>query len=268
MPARFWKSKGVVNEDNRNKQHKRRDREVYPVRAFHHALIGAGYKCLVIDADASNNSLSFYMDDSAGLEIIQGRTIFDLFLGAKAEDCAIRIRDNLTLIRGDVRLNEFRSTDSLKWLKRALQGQPYDFCIIDTSPTYDNIIGNVLTASDVLLIPIQQDIFSYQALKYQFEKLADLELDNLDTHVIFTQFEKPLNDNQGTYRNQITNMFLENEIFKPFINPKHLSRSSVYRKYINRRNYRLSSNAETQKGFDEVQDLLQSVLGVTVKEAI
>ncbi|GHT80813.1 hypothetical protein FACS1894130_12430 [Spirochaetia bacterium] len=235
---------------------------------FINALVVAGYKCLVIDADASNNSLSFYLDNSSGLEVSQGHTVFDLFLGAKVQECIIRIQDNLDLIRGDVRLNEFRSTDSLKRLKRALQGQPYDFCIIDTSPTYDNIIGNVLTASDVLLVPIQQDIFSYQALKYQFEKLADLELDDLDTHVIFNQFEKPLNGNQETYRNQITNMFLENEVFRPFINPNHLSRSSVYRKYINKRNYRLSSKVETQNGYEEVQNLVQGILGVTIKEAI
>jgi chromosome partitioning protein len=235
---------------------------------FINALISALNKCLVIDADASNNSLSFYLDNSSGLEVSQGHTIFDLFLGAKVQDCVIKVQDNLDLIRGDVRLNEFRSTDSLKRLKRALQGLDYDFVIIDTSPTYDNIIGNVLNASDILLIPVQQDVFSFQALKYQFEKLADLELDDLDTHIIFNQFEKPLNDNQETYRNQITNMFLENETFKPFINPHHISRSSVYRKYINKRNYRLSSKPETQKGFEEVQGLVQSILGVTIKEGI
>jgi chromosome partitioning protein len=235
---------------------------------FIKALIGAGYKCLVIDADASNNSLSFYLDNSTGLEITQVKTIFDLFIGAKVEECVMNIQNNLDLIRGDVRLNEFRSTDSLKRLKRALQGQQYDFCIIDTSPTYDNIIGNVLTASDILLIPIQQDIFSFQALKYQFEKLADLELDDLDTHVIFNQFEKPLNDNQETYRHQITNMFLENEVFKPFINPNHISRSSVYRKYINKRNYRLSANSKTKNGYMEVKALIENILGVTIKGGI
>lgn len=223
---------------------------------------------MVIDADASNNSLSFYLDDSNGLDLSQRKTVFDLFLGVNVQDCAVRIQDNLDLIRGDVRLNEFRSTDSLKRLKRTLQGQPYDFCIIDTSPAYDNITGNVLTASDVLLIPVQQDIFSHQALKYQLEKLADLELDALDTHIIFNQFEKPLNGNQGTYRNQITNLFLENETFKPFINPNHISRSSVYRKYINRRNYQLTAKTETQTGYEEIQRLVQSVSGVTIKEAI
>jgi chromosome partitioning protein len=240
---------------------------------FIDALVNAGFRCLVIDADACNHSLSFYFYDSEYLESGSRKTIFDLFMGEKARNCVTEIKENLDLICGDVRLNEFRSTDSLKRLKRALQGAgglkpDYDFCVIDTSPTYDNITGNVLTASDILLIPIQQDIFSYQALKYQFEKLADLELADLDTHIIFNQFERPLTENKSAYRNRITNLFLEDETFKPFINPSRLSRNSVFRKYINRRNYRLDDKGETQKGYEEIKKLIHSVLGIGIKEAV
>ncbi|GHV90254.1 hypothetical protein AGMMS50268_07570 [Spirochaetia bacterium] len=232
---------------------------------FINALTKAGYRCLVIDADASNNSLSSYLTDGT---ISQKKSVFDLFLGASVEECNIVINESLDLIRGDVRLNEFRSTDSLKRLKRTLQGLDYDYVIIDTSPTYDNIIGNVLTASDILLIPVQQDIFSYQAVKYQFEKLVDLELADLDTHIIFNQFEKPLTDNQAAYRNQITNMFLNDEAFNAFINPCHISRSSVFRKYINKQNYQLSDKAETKKAYEEVKALIKSVLNIKIKERI
>jgi chromosome partitioning protein len=237
------------------------------------ALTNAGFRCLVIDADASNNSLSFYLNAGATAKIEPGKTIFNLFLGDSVADCAVKVNEKTDLISGDVRLNEFRSTDSLKRLKRALQGagglkSDYDFCIIDTSPTYDNIIGNVLTASDTLIIPVQQDIFSYQALKYQFEKLADLELDHLDTHIVFNQFEKPLTENMNAYRNQITNLFLEDEVFKPFINPNRISRSSMYRKYINKRNYRIDSKTETQRGYEEIKSLIRSVLGITIGEAL
>lgn len=235
---------------------------------FINALVNAGFRCLVIDADASNNSLSFYLNDRETLESGQSKTIFNLFMGEKAEDCVTRINEKLDLIRGDVRLNEFRSTDSLKRLKRALEGADYDYCVIDTSPTYDNIIGNVLAASDILLIPVQQDLFSYQALRYQFEKLADLELAHLDTHIVFNQFEKPLTDNQSAYRNQITNLFLEDETFKPFINPNRVSRSSAFRKYINKRNYHIDGKPETQKAFEEIKALLHSVLGIDTGEAI
>jgi chromosome partitioning protein len=232
---------------------------------FINALTKSGYRCLVLDADASNNSLSFYLTDG---EMNQNKSIFDLFLGAKAEDCITPINDNFDLIRGDVRLNEFRSTDSLKRLKRSLQSLKYDFCFIDTSPTYDNIIGNVLTASDILLIPIQQDIFSYQAVKYQFEKLLDLELADLDMHIIFNQFERPLTDNQNSYRNQITNMFLNDEAFNTFINPCHISRSSVFRKFINSQNYQLTDKTETKKAYEEVKALIKSVLNIDIKEVI
>ena len=45
------------------------------------ALTGAGHRCLVMDADASNNSLSSYFGDSAVL--VQSKTIFDLFMWGK-----------------------------------------------------------------------------------------------------------------------------------------------------------------------------------------
>jgi chromosome partitioning protein len=235
---------------------------------FINALVNAGFRCLVIDADASNNSLSFNLKERETIETGQSKTIFNLFMGEKTRDCITGIHERLDLIRGDVRLNEFRSTDSLKRLKRALEGADYDFCVIDTSPTYDNIIGNVLTASDILVIPIQQDLFSYQALQYQFEKLADLELSHIDTHIVFNQFEKPLTDNQSAYRNQITNLFLENETFKPFINPNRVSRSSVFRKYINKRNYRIDGKPEPRNAYGEMKALIQSVLGIDIGEAI
>jgi chromosome partitioning protein len=63
-------------------------------------------------------------------------------------------------------------------------------------------------------------------------------------------------------------MLLEDEVFKPFINPNRISRSSVYRKYINRQNYRIDEKADTQKCFGEVKGLVQSVFGVTIEEAV
>jgi chromosome partitioning protein len=230
--------------------------------------VNAGFRCLAIDADTGNHSLSFCLSDDESPAIEQRKTIFNLFLGDSVAECSVKVDEKTSLVAGDVRLNEFRSTDSLKRLKRVLRDVDYDFCVIDTSPAYDNITGNVLTASDILLIPVQQDMFSYQALKYQLSKLADLELDSLDTHIIFNQFEKPLTDNRNTYRNQITNLFLEDETFKPFINPNRLSRSSVFRKYINKRRYRIDGRDETCKSYGEIKNLIQSVLGVSIGEAL
>ncbi|GHV84039.1 cobyric acid synthase [Spirochaetia bacterium] len=232
------------------------------------ALVSAGYRCLAIDADASNNSMSFHLYENPEFEMIKQKNIFNVFVGGTISDNVIKISDCIDLLHGDVRLNEFRSTDSLKRLKRSLKGLAYDFVIIDTSPTYDNIIGNVLTASDILLIPVLQDMFSYQALRYQFDKLADLELNELDTHIIFNQFEKPRTDNQDAYRNQITNIVLNDDMFKNFINPNRISRSSVFRKYINKQHYQIDYKAETEKYYEEIKNLINSILGISIKEAI
>lgn len=64
------------------------------------ALTGMGCRCLALDADASNNSLSFYFDDSTSTEPVQGKSIFDLFMGVNVQNCIIRINDRLDLIRG------------------------------------------------------------------------------------------------------------------------------------------------------------------------
>jgi chromosome partitioning protein len=232
------------------------------------ALAASGYKCLGIDCDASNNSMSFALFDKADYAVVDKKNIFNVFMGGTIQDNAIKISDTIDLLHGDVRLNEFRSTDSLKRLKRKLEGNDYDFVIIDTSPTYDNIIGNVLTASDILLIPVLQDMFSYQALRYQITKINDLELYDLDVHIVFNQFDKPLSENQSTDRNQITNLFLNNEQFAPYINPNRISRSSAFRKYINRQNYQFTEKKETQKIYEEVKKLIQNILDISIKGAI
>jgi chromosome partitioning protein len=105
-------------------------------------------------------------------------------------------------------------------------------------------------------------------LRYQFDKLADLELSDIDIHIIFNQFERPLTGNKEAYRNQITNLFLEDETFKPFINPNRISRFSTYRKYINKRNYHIDGRNETFKAHEEVKSLIQSILGIEIKEGL
>jgi hypothetical protein len=42
----------------------------------------------------------------------------------------------------------------------------------------------------------------------------------------------------------------------------------VFRKYINTQNYQLADKAETRKGYEEVRNLIQSILGITIKEGI
>jgi chromosome partitioning protein len=120
----------------------------------------------------------------------------------------------------------------------------------------------------MLLIPIQQDIFNYQSIKYQFGKLAELELDTLDIHMVFNQFDKPRTENRTVFSNQITDLFLEDTELKDFINPCFLSKSNIIKKYINNRDYHINGRLETEKQFSEIITLIKNLTGIIIKEEL
>ncbi len=49
---------------------------------------------------------------------------------------------------------------------------------------------------------------------------------------------------------------------------KFRSKSSVLRKYINKRNYRIDGKPETAKAFEEIKNLIQNILGIEIKGAV
>jgi chromosome partitioning protein len=229
------------------------------------ALSRAGYRCLAIDTDMSNHSLSFYFNGSIPYETIFEKNIFKVFTGAPVTQNVLPINAHLDLLHADIRMSTLRSIGSFKLLKKALAGLPYDYVIIDTAPTFDNIIINVLTASDVLVIPVQQDVFSYQSIKYLFQELSELDLPMLDTQIILNQYEKPRTDNKEAYSNQLINLFAQDAILAPFINTTRISKSGVMKKYINGQNYHLNARSETRKLYDELVTLIRSLTGVAIE---
>jgi chromosome partitioning protein len=229
------------------------------------ALSRTGYKCLAIDMDIANHSTSFYFNSGIAYETIFEKNIFKVFTGSPVKDNILSITDKIDLLNADVRLSDFNNIASIKRLKEMLRGLDYDYIIIDTAPAFDNIIMNVFMASDILLMPVQQDIFNYQSVKYLLKRLSEFELPDLDIHIIMNQYEKPRTENKTTYSNQIVDLFLKDENIVPFINPSRISKSSAIKKYINGQGYRLSSRAETQKSYNEIVELIHSTIGVKIE---
>jgi chromosome partitioning protein len=232
------------------------------------ALAGAGYKCLAIDTDMINHSLSFYFNSRIPFETIYTKNIFHVFTGSSVKENVLPVEDHIDLLHADVRLSDFRSIETFKRLKNAMEGLDYDYAVIDTAPTFDNIIVNIFMASDILLIPVQQDIFNFQSVKYLFKKLSELDLPELDIHVILNQHEKPRSENKATYTNQLVDLFAQDEVISGFINPIHISKSSAIRKYINGQNYRLNARAETRKPYEELKSLIESITGIKIERGI
>jgi cellulose biosynthesis protein BcsQ len=121
---------------------------------------------------------------------------------------------------------------------------------------------------DILLIPINPDIFNYQSVQYLFDKLVELELSELDINIIFNQYEKPKTDNKETTSNQIIDIFKEDARLKNYICPCYISKSNIVKKYINDWAYRISTRKETKKQYEEITKLIKKITDASIKGEI
>jgi hypothetical protein len=74
--------------------------------------------------------------------------------------------------------------------------------------------------------------------------------------------------NKATYANQLIDLFTSDKVISNFINPVHISKSSIIRKYINGQNYRLNSRVETKKQYEELTSLIESITQIKIAEDI
>ena len=152
------------------------------------ALAKEGYRVLVIDMDIQN-SLSFYYLDNA--EVIEEKNIaFALHTGNLEENILQSNYSEVDIIPSSFTLVDLRPLSPQK-LKRLIEKAelPYDFLIIDTAPTYDNIVLNALNASDVIISPSRTSQFDYKGLLFFREKLLT-ETDKIDSWKILMTFNR------------------------------------------------------------------------------
>lgn len=124
------------------------------------------YKCLLIDSDSQMNSTSVYTARVDGVN-----TLADMvYAGVNAKE-AIQHLPLGDIIPADSVLEGAESSipsdaDRFYKLKDSCEGldELYDFIIIDCPPGNGVILGNVLSYSDYVIIPIVCDKFSIKGL--------------------------------------------------------------------------------------------------------
>ena len=122
----------------------------------------------MIDSDLQGNSTDTYRASFEGVA-----TLYDILLEENPADIndTIQHTEMGDIIASDPLLREADSKLSTKGiagykiLKKALSHlMGYDFVIIDTAPTINMVLRNVLTASDYVVIPITADRYGFQGL--------------------------------------------------------------------------------------------------------
>jgi len=145
-------------------------------------LVQQGYKVLAVDLDMQANLTTGLGIDPANLE----QTMHALLTNpkVKAEHIVVKTQEKIDLLPADVDLStvEFSIKEIAgreKILARKLRPfvGDYDFCLIDTPPSFAITTLNALSASDLLLSPIQPEPFCLRGMKnliQTFELIRDV----------------------------------------------------------------------------------------------
>ena len=133
-------------------------------------LIRKGHSVLYIDLDSQTN-LSYGLGADA-----EGLSSMDVLKGGASALEAIQHTPQGDVIAGSESLAgadaAIDGTGKEYRLKEALEGLPYDFCIIDTPAQLGTLTVNALTAADSAVIPVQAELFSLQGIG-QLSKAID-----------------------------------------------------------------------------------------------
>lgn len=136
-------------------------------------------KVLLIDLDTQQN-----LTLTCGLEIfkeLDNSTLYDVFYGhTDINDCLFQIYDDipdLDIIIGGVGLAE--KPPKPERLEAALQNleKQYDYIVIDTPPSLDNITKMAIVAADDLIIPVQPNRYSSWGIGRLYDTIHDTNPD-------------------------------------------------------------------------------------------
>jgi chromosome partitioning protein len=146
----------------------------------------------------------------------------------------------------------------LNQLLPALNNQ-YDYCIIDTAPTYDNLVLNAIQASDMIITPVQLSQFNYKGASFYREKLASETNKIGNWCVLINSFSEHRNMSAESLTSQYLNLFIST--FDNIL-PVTIPKSAYIQKYIDT-GETISLTAARKKGLFQALATFTSIVADT-----
>jgi len=193
-------------------------------------LAQAGKKVLCIDMDIQNSMTFYYAEDP---NAIDDYSIAEaLHRGPLDENIIQTGHGKIHLVPSSLKLVNLR-TISVMTLKRLLKQieNEYDYCIIDTAPTWDNITLNALYAADQIITPILLTQWDWKgSCFFRDQMILDLSEDHLSKcRLLINAWRDPKTENPENYTNAVEALFQEN--FDNILKPR-IPAMSLVKKYI------------------------------------
>lgn len=135
-------------------------------------LAARGFKVLFFDMDTNNSSTIYYTLGMA--DEFPTQNVAEALTHRTTEGYTVKSRiKNIDIVPSSLRLFDIRSIDHHALKKTLPDDGKYDFVVIDTAPTYDNLVMNALYAADCIFTPVQLDFFNLTTSRFLRAHLYD-----------------------------------------------------------------------------------------------
>ena len=221
-------------------------------------LAKAGKRVLCIDMDIQN-SMTFYLTNDPNL--VEVYTIAEaLHKGSLLDNIIPTLDENIDLVPSSFNLVNLRAV-SILILERLINqlGSEYDYCIIDTAPTWDNLTLNALNAADLIVTPVNLTQWDWKgAVFFQGQINQDLGEKHLSKWKLLINGWKPLrSENPDLLLNQLQALF--DEEFDNII-PVKIPESSLVKKHIDT-GEKITKAKEKVRLFTSIEVLSEELTG-------
>lgn len=164
-----------------------------------------GHRVLIIDMDIQNSTTFYYAPPE---ELIEQKNIAQALMDNQLKNHIIHSKNQPDLLASSFNLIKLRSTPitSLQRILSQLE-EYYDYCLIDTAPTLDNLVLNAVMASDLIITPVKLSQFDWKSALFYQEQIT-LETGRIKNwRMLMNYWKNPRSDNPETERNQYIQLF-------------------------------------------------------------
>ncbi len=194
-------------------------------------LSAFGKRVLVIDMDLNNSCTFTYLENE------QGKAQKNIAFALQSEDLSKHTLPTsipgVDIIASSLYIVDLRTiaTNRLKSLIPTLEGI-YDVVIIDTSPTYDNLVLTAISAADIVLTPVMLTQFDFNTALFLRGKLASETDASHKWHLMYNGYDRRFEAFEHSSQHDYVSLF--EGTFSNILPTARLPWTTQVRRYIDR----------------------------------
>lgn len=194
-------------------------------------LAARNFKVLYFDLDPNNSGTMFFTSGIENIEnIIERQNVFEALSHNAIENYTIQSKiQNIDIIPSHLNIFKLRGIGYNELQKTLKTNKFYDFIIVDTAPTYDNIVINALSAADIILTPIKFTSFDFTTTCFLQKQLYDDIPNKVENwYILYSDWQEAQSRFPDSSQSQFDKLF--KSTFQNILNV-HIPRTNIAQNY-------------------------------------